>query len=96
MTVRAVIAPFIPSGIVAVLSGVGIAALCIDESTTATLGDLSMTLPPVGGWPENTPTSVQIGDMNVPLQWLARAHERTWAGTGAARMVPPPRPSRPR
>jgi aconitate hydratase len=94
-SVRAVVAPFIPSGIVAVLSGLGIAALRVDAGASASLAGTA-TLP--ASWPEREPATVQVGDASVPLQWLARSHERAWAGAGAARTspVPVPRASRPR
>jgi hypothetical protein len=90
-----VVAPFIPSGIVAVLSGLGIAALRVDAGASASLAGTAM-LP--ASWPEREPATVQVGDASVPLQWLARSHERAWAGAGAARTspVPVPRASRPR
>ncbi len=85
-TVRAVLAPFIPSGIVALLSGVGIAAIQFDASASKGLkNQKSMQLPPPSSWPERASTSVSFGPSKVALTWLASGAERSWASTGTAR-----------
>jgi aconitate hydratase len=87
--VRAVLAPFLPSGLVALLSGSGVAAIEIDAAAAMSLRDandenLSMTLPPPDGWAERGTIVVSVGSHTVPLTWLAVGVERAWAGTGTA------------
>jgi hypothetical protein len=84
--VRAVVAPFIPSGSVAVFSGLGIAALKIDAAAAKSLkGQRSIALPEPGKWSEKGPTQVTLGAQKVPLTWLALGSERAWASAGTAR-----------
>ena len=84
--VRAVVAPFIPSGSVAVFSGLGIAALRIDAAAAKSLkGQRSIALPEPGKWSEKGPTTVALGSQKVPLTWLALGSERAWASAGTAR-----------
>jgi aconitate hydratase len=84
--VRAVVAPFIPSGSVAVFSGLGIAALKIDAAAAKSLkGQRSIALPEPGKWSEKGPTQVSLGAQKVPLTWLALGSERAWASAGTAR-----------
>jgi aconitate hydratase len=82
-TVRAVIAPFIPSGLVAIFSGAGIAALQLDVK--AIKGQKSIALPAPAQWAEKQATSVAMGSAKLPVVWLALGHERAWAARGAAR-----------
>jgi aconitate hydratase len=84
--VRAVLAPFIPSGIVAFLSGLGVAAIEVDASVAKGLskGNRSMLLPPPAQWGEKESVAVTIGSAKVNLTWLALGVERTWASAGTA------------
>jgi aconitate hydratase len=85
-SVRAVLAPFIPSSSVALFSGVGIAALRVDAAGAKKLeGQKSIALPPPGQWAEKEPTVVTLGSQKVPLTWLALGAERVWASAGTAR-----------
>lgn len=84
-SVRAVLAPFIPSGAVALLSGLGIAALKVDPSAAKGLSGQKITLPPPTQWTEKEPTVVTSGSQKVPLTWLALGAERAWASAGTAR-----------
>jgi aconitate hydratase len=85
-TVRAVLAPFIPSGLVAIFSGVGVAAIQLDATAAKGLrGQKSLVLPPPAQWPEKEATSVPLGAGKVSLRWLARGAERAWASAGTAR-----------
>jgi aconitate hydratase len=93
--VRAVLAPFIPSGVVALLSGLGIAAIEIDAAAAKGLlgagkGPKSISLPAPAQWGERESTSVAVGSAKVPLTWLALGVERAWAGAGTA--TPPREP----
>jgi aconitate hydratase len=87
--VRAVLAPFIPSGAVSVFSGVGIAALRVDAAGAKGLkGQRTMSLPAPAQWAEKGPTVVSLGGQKVPLTWLALGAERAWASAGTARPAP--------
>jgi aconitate hydratase len=85
-SVRAVIGSFIPSASVAVLSGVGIAAIRVDAAGQKALkGQKSVALPAPAHWPEGEAAAVAVGAQKIPMTWLARASERAWAGAGSAR-----------
>jgi len=88
--VRAVLAPFIPSALVALLSGSGIAALQVDLATVKGLRDeKSLALPAPARWAaDRTATVVPVGKSKVALTWLASVVERGWAGVGSARPAP--------
>ncbi len=90
--IRAVVAPFIPSGIVALLSALGIAAIELDASAGAVTAlrepkdakaPRSITLPPPAQWGERESISVSVGAAKVPLTWLALGIERSWANEGS-------------
>ncbi len=85
--VRAVLAPFIPSSLVALLSGCGIAALQLDAAGANGLRDeRSLSLPPLARWaPDRRATVVPAGKSRVALTWLASVVERGWVGVGTAR-----------
>jgi aconitate hydratase len=88
-TVRAVLAPFIPSGLVAVFSGVGIAAIQLDAAAAKGMrGHKSVVLPAPGLWAEKGATSVPLGGGKVPMTWLALGAERVWTSAGTARPTP--------
>jgi aconitate hydratase len=85
-SVRAVVAPFIPSSSVALFSGVGIAALRVDAANAKGLkGVRSLALPEASKWAEKGPTVVTFGTQKVPMTWLALGSERAWASAGTAR-----------
>lgn len=85
-TVRAVLAPFIPSGAVSLFSGVGIAALRFDGAQAKALKGLrTVTLPAPSQWSESGATVVISGGQKLPLTWLALGAERGWASTGTSR-----------
>jgi aconitate hydratase len=88
--VRAVLAPFIPSGAVSLFSGVGIAALRFDAAGAKGLkGVRTIALPAPAQFGEKEPTSVSLGSQKVSLTWLALGPERAWAGAGTSRPAPP-------
>jgi aconitate hydratase len=88
-TVRAIVAPFIPSSSVSLFSGLGIAALRVDAAAAKGLkGQRTIALPEPGKWPEKGPTVVTFGTQKVPLTWLALGAERAWASAGTARPAP--------
>ncbi len=81
--VRAVMAPYIPGGLVALLSASGIAAIRLDAVAAKSLrGQRTIALPAPGQWPEGAAAAVPSGSSKVSLTWLALGAERTWA-TGA-------------
>jgi aconitate hydratase len=89
-TLRAVLAPFIPSGAVSLLSGVGIAALRLDAAGVKGLkGQRTIALPAPAQWAEKEPTVVAFGTQKVSLTWLALGQERAWAGAGTSRPAAP-------
>jgi aconitate hydratase len=82
-TVRAVLATFIPSGLVSLLSAAGIAALRVDASTAKKLeGQKTIALPAPSQWAERETTTVSAGATKLPVTWLALGAERTWATGG--------------
>lgn len=85
-SVRAIVAPFIPSSSVALFSGLGIAALRVDPAGVKGFkGQRTIALPDPGKWAEKGPTVVTLGSQKVPLTWLALGSERAWASAGTAR-----------
>jgi aconitate hydratase len=96
-TVRAVMAAYIPSALVTLLSAAGIAALRVDAASARKLeGQKSIALPAPGQWAEREPTTVTAGSTKLPLTWLALGAERAWAtgAGGAAGAVAPPQAGR--
>jgi aconitate hydratase len=88
-SVRAVLAPFIPSGAVSLLSGLGIAAIRFDAAALKGLrAHKTLTLPPPAQWADGEPTVLTVGSQKVSLTWLALAPERAWATAGTARPAP--------
>jgi aconitate hydratase len=85
--VRAVLAPFIPSGLVSLLSAGGIAALQLDAANVKHLKDeKSLALPAPQKWAaDRSATVVPVGKSKVALTWLASVVERGWTGVGTAR-----------
>jgi aconitate hydratase len=94
-TVRAVLAPFIPSGLVAVFSGVGIAAIQLDAAAVKGVrAHKSLVLPAPALWAEKEATSVPLGGAKVAMTWLALGAERAWTSAGTARPAPREKPAR--
>ena len=94
--VRAVIASFIPSGLVPLFAGVGIAALGADAAAMRALkGQPTVVLPaPIGA--DGAPVQATLGNKTkVALVWLAVGSERAWTLSGTSRPpAPPPRAPR--
>jgi aconitate hydratase len=86
--VRAVLAPYIPSSLVALLSAVGIAALRLDPAVAKALkGQKTIALPAPSQWSERQATTISVGAAKLPLTWLALGAERAWA-TGNSSTLP--------
>ena len=85
-TVRAVIAPHIPSGSVQVLAGLGIVALSAAPEALATVkGQRSLRLPDPIEWDGKQSLTVSTEAGGVELSWLAIGPEREWTASGTAR-----------
>jgi aconitate hydratase len=85
--VRAVLAPYIPSALVALLSAAGIAAIRLDAVAATTLkGHKTIALPAPSQWSEREATTITVGGVKLPLTWLALGAERAWATGGAKPM----------
>ena len=83
--VRAVLAPFIPSGLVALFSGAGMVAFELDAAGVKELeGRRTLVIPAPGDLGDGA--AVTIEGMTSPVLWLARGRERTWVGAGTARV----------
>ena len=88
--VRAVIAPFIPTSLVPVLSGLGILALRAEAETLKKLkGTPSLVLPEPESWDGKATISAQAGSQTVDLSLLPVGVEREWTRSGTARSAAP-------
>lgn len=91
---RAVIAEYIPSGLVPLFAGLGIVALAADAQALEKLaGETSISLPSpqkVDG--DSRVAATASNGARVDLEWLAVGAERGWTQAGTARSAPPPAP----
>ncbi|MEP7126468.1 MAG: aconitase family protein [Byssovorax sp.] len=86
-TVRAVLAPFIPSSAVASLASEGIAAFSIDAAGLAAIkGEKLLALPAPSKWADVVPATA--GKARIDLTWLAIGSERGWTHAGTSRVPP--------
>ena len=71
--VGAVLAPYIPSALVALFSAAGIAAIHLDAGAAKGLkGQRTIALPAPSQWPERAAATIAVGPAKLPLTWLAR------------------------
>jgi len=85
-TVRAIIAPYIPSGIVSILAGLGILALVSDVAEIEKLrAEASLALPSPTGWNGESQIRATTKAGPVSLRWVALGSEREWTSTGTTR-----------
>jgi aconitate hydratase len=85
-TVRAIVAPHIPSGIVPMLAGLGILALVTDGPGIEKLrAQPSLALPAPSAWGSDGKLSVDLNGSAVTLTWVALGIERDWTSAGSAR-----------
>ncbi|HEY2409299.1 MAG TPA: aconitase family protein [Polyangiaceae bacterium] len=85
-TVRAIVAPHIPSGTVPLLAGLGILALMADDETIKKLrASPSLALPSAAEADGKPTITVSAGSGPVDLVWLAVGIEREWTSLGTAR-----------
>ncbi len=90
-SVRVVLAQFFPTGLAALLSGAGIAAVLVDAATAKALkGQKGVAFPPAAQWAESAATQITVGGAKLPLTWLARGVERNWVVAGTAKPAPAP------
>ncbi|MBI5534614.1 MAG: 3-isopropylmalate dehydratase [Deltaproteobacteria bacterium] len=84
--VRAVIGPFLPSAIAALLTGLGIAALRIDAAGMKAIeGDKTITLPAATQWGADGTVAATTPSGKLKLLWLAKGVERGWLSQRPAR-----------
>ncbi len=90
-SVRAVLAPYIPSALVALLSAAGIAAIRLDaDDAKHLIGEIAIALPAPSQWPERRVTMVTAGASALSLTWLALGAERAWVTGGSPAEKRPP------
>jgi aconitate hydratase len=86
---KAIIAPFVPSGLVAILAGAGILALSADAATLKSLkGQKTIAIAPVTSSTDGTVAITTQNKTKVNLAWLAVGIERTWTFSGTSRPAP--------
>jgi aconitate hydratase len=86
---KAVIAPFVPSGLVALFAGAGILALSADAATLRSLkGQATLTIGPVTPSTDGAIAVVTPNRARVDLAWLAVGAERAWTLSGTSRPSP--------
>lgn len=87
---RAVVAEYIPSGLVPLFAGLGILTLTTDaESLDKIAKEPRLGLPAVDKWNGKDPLNASAGKLSVPLSWQAVGAERDWTVAGSARTQPP-------
>ncbi len=87
---RAVVAEYIPSGLVPLFAGLGILTLTTDEDSLGKIGgEKTLGLPAADTWNGHEPLSASAGKQDVPLRWRAVEAERDWTVAGSARTQPP-------
>jgi aconitate hydratase len=85
-TVRAVIAPHIPAGVVALLAGTGIVALRAEPETLKELSSQrSLKLPSPSECDGKAQVTASAESGSIPLTWLAIGVERDWTVSGSAK-----------
>jgi len=87
-TVRAIVAPYIPSGIVPMLAGLGILALISDEAGIAKLrAEATLALPAPAAFAAESPVTLATSAGSVTVKWAALGSERDWTSAGTARSL---------
>jgi aconitate hydratase len=83
-TVRAVVAPFVPSTAVSALASEGIATFTLEVSALRAMkGQKSLALPAPTQWGDTV--AAMFGKSKVDVAWLATGVERAWTHAGTAR-----------
>lgn len=82
---RAVVAPYVPSALVPLLSGLGVLALSADSETVSRLAQQAeLVLPAPESWDGEKTLHAKAGDQQFELTWLALDAERNWTKLGTA------------
>ncbi|MGE0323657.1 MAG: aconitase family protein [Polyangiaceae bacterium] len=90
---RAVVAPYVPSALVPLLSGLGVLALTADTETVSRLAKESeLVLPAPESWDGQKTLHAKAGDQHFDLTWLALDAERGWTKQGTASEAGPQKP----
>ena len=90
--IKAVIAPFIPSGLVPIFAGAGILALGAEPAMLRSLkGQKSLALSPVSATTDGAVTVTTVNKTKVNFSWLAVGVERSWTFSGTSRPPAAPR-----
>src|SRR5262245_7889305 len=90
-SIKAVIAPFIPSGLVPILAGAGILALGADAAALRSLkGQKSLAFSPLNGVTDGAITATLLSKTKITFSWLAVGVERSWTLSGTSRPPGPP------
>jgi aconitate hydratase len=85
-SVRAIVAPYIPSGIVPMLAGLGILALVCDAGEIAKLrGEATLALPAPAAFSAEGQFALSTSAGPVTLKWVALGSERDWTSAGTTR-----------
>jgi hypothetical protein len=88
--VRVVIAPFIPTSLVPLLSGLGILALRAEAETLKKLkAQPTLVIPEPETWDGKATIGAQAGGQSLDLSLLPVGVERDWTRTGTARTAAP-------
>jgi aconitate hydratase len=88
---KAVIAPFVPSGLVAILAGAGVLALGAEPAVLKSLkGQKTISVSPVTAATDGSVTVTTQSKAKVNLSWLAVGIERSWTFSGTSRPTPSP------
>jgi aconitate hydratase len=83
-SVRAVVAPFMPSTAVAAFASEGIAAFTADAGALESVkGQKSLSLPAPSSWGDTV--AATFGKSKIDVSWAATGVERTWTHAGTAR-----------
>jgi hypothetical protein len=86
---KAVIAPFVPSGLVAILAGAGILALGAEAAVLKSLkGQKAINVSPVTAATDGAVVVTTQNKAKINLSWLAVGIERSWTFSGTSRPTP--------
>jgi aconitate hydratase len=89
-SIKAVIAPFIPSGLVPLLAGAGILALAADAAALRSLkGQKTLAISPLNGVTDGAITATTMSKTKITFSWLAVGVERSWTLSGTSRPSAP-------
>ena len=87
LELRAIVAPFIPHGMIPRLAGLGILALLASEEEMAQISQATtVKLSAVDTWSDSV--DVAIGESSLSLRWIAAPRERDWTKAATAKTLP--------